>query len=74
MLLFLSHYLLPASNNFFWLDNHTEAHVLHEYFSFGLMKNCRENLFLSNEKHLEKHYNFCFYKVNLSKIDRKLCI
>lgn len=62
-LLSLSHYFLPASNNFIWLDNHTQAHVLDEYFSFCLMRNWRGNTFLSNEKHLEQHYNFVFIKL-----------
>lgn len=66
-LLSLSHYFLPASNNFIWLDNHTQAHVLDEYFSFCLMRNWRENTFLSSEKHLEKHYNFVFVRLILVK-------
>jgi hypothetical protein len=66
-LLSLSHYFLPASNNFIWLDNHTQAHVLDEYFSFHLMRNWRGNSFMSTEKCLEKHYNFVFIRSILVK-------
>lgn len=48
-LLCLSHYFLPASNNFIWLDNQYKAHLSEEYVSLCIAKGVQRNSFLNNE-------------------------
>lgn len=58
-LLSLSHYFLPASYNFIWLDNQYKIHISEEYFSLCIAKYREKNTFWNDKIGYKKEISLC---------------